>query len=90
MEAAMIDWTQLPAALDYDVLLLSDINYDPKDFDALQKLFHQVLEKGATILLSTPQRLVGKAFLTELLPWCMLNEEYQYQQTAVNVMVLKK
>lgn len=90
MKAAQIDWTEMPSTFDYDVLLMSDINYDPTNFDGLQKLFHEILEKGVTILLSTPQRLVGKAFIAELLAWCILNEEQEYHHTAVNVMVLKK
>ena len=85
-----IDWTQLPTALDFDLLLLSDINYDPDDFERLKDLFQKVLASGKTILLSTPQRLAGKAFISELLPWCILNEERSHEQTAINVLVLKK
>lgn len=85
-----LDWTQLPSEIEADILLLSDINYNPEDFDALKKLFEHFLATGKTILLSTPQRLAGKAFISELLPSCILNEERWYDQTAINVLVLKK
>jgi predicted nicotinamide N-methyase len=85
-----IDWTQLPTALDFDLLMVSDINYDPENFETLKNLFQKVLANGKTILLSTPQRLAGKAFIAELLPWCILNEERWHEQTPINVLVLKK
>ena len=31
-------WQQLPKGLTADVLLLSDINYNPSDFDALNQM----------------------------------------------------
>jgi hypothetical protein len=35
MEAALLDWNALPEDLAADVVLLSDINYEPEAFDAL-------------------------------------------------------
>lgn len=90
MRSELQDWTQLIPDMDYDTILLSDINYDPKDFETLKKMFANFLEEGKTIVLSTPQRLAGKAFINELLPWCLLNEERWHDQTAINVLVLKK
>ena len=68
---------------------MSDVNYDPEDFENLLQLILLFLAKGQTILLSTPQRLVGKAFITALLPFCKLNEEKWQDQVAINVLVLK-
>jgi hypothetical protein len=90
MISEKIDWTELPTTLDFDLLLLSDINYNPEDFETLKDLFQKVLANGKTILLSTPQRLAGKAFIAELLPYCILNEERWHNGTAINVLVLKK
>ena len=90
MQYQLLDWTQLPPTLDFDILLLSDINYNPADFETLNSLIQHFLERGKTILLSTPQRLAGKDFINELLPWCILNEERWQEQTAINVLVLKK
>lgn len=90
MIASKIDWNQLPEDIDSEIILMSDVNYDPDDFDRLFQLIHRLLEKGNTILLSTPQRLVGKAFITALLPFCQLNEERWHDQVAINILVLKK
>jgi predicted nicotinamide N-methyase len=90
MQCVKFDWTELPPTLDFDVLLLSDINYNPADFETLKLLIQKNLASGKTILLSTPQRLAGKAFIAELLPWGVLNEEHWHDQTAINVLVLKK
>jgi len=60
ISAACIDWKELPKDLKTDLLLLSDINYDPKDFDILHALIEAFLRQGTTILLATPQRLVAK------------------------------
>jgi predicted nicotinamide N-methyase len=53
-----------------DVLLLSDVNYDPARFDALYKQLRQWWQQGAVICLSTPQRLLAKPFIEKLLPMC--------------------
>jgi predicted nicotinamide N-methyase len=90
MQCEMFDWTQLPPTIDFDILLLSDINYNPADFETLKLLIQNFLASGKTILLSTPQRLAGKDFIAELLPWCILNEEHWHDQTAINILVLKK
>jgi predicted nicotinamide N-methyase len=90
MFCKQINWTELPSELDFEILLLSDINYNPEDFDTLLKLIHRFLKSGKTILLTTPQRLAGKAFISKLLPWCLLNEEKWHDEIAINVLVLKK
>jgi len=89
MASEMINWTKLPPQLDSEVLLLSDINYNPKDYDILLNLMRFFLAKGNTILLSTPQRLAAKPFITALLPWCIRNEEWWHDHVAINVLVLK-
>ncbi|QNA45461.1 class I SAM-dependent methyltransferase [Lacibacter sediminis] len=80
-KAMMIDWNHLPNDLSVDVLLLSDINYEPKAFETLFNVIISFLEKGTTILLSTPQRLMAKPFIDRLLPYIKLWEE----QTITNV-----
>lgn len=75
MKAELIDWNHLPADLSVDVLLLSDINYEPQAFETLFNVIISFLEKGITILLSTPQRLMAKPFIDRLLPYSILLEE---------------
>lgn len=65
----IINWQRLPKDLTADVLLLSDINYNPSDFDALNKMLQHFLDKNTLILLSTPQRIMGKAFIEKWMPY---------------------
>ena len=89
MGAACIDWADIPADLEWEVLLMSDVNYNPDNFETLLEQIKQLLAAGKTIILSTPQRLAGKSFIMELLPYCILNEQKWHEQTAINVLVLK-
>lgn len=72
INARLIDWNHLPDDLTVDVLLLSDINYEPKAFETLFNVIVTFLEKGTTIILSTPQRLMAKPFIDRLLPYSKL------------------
>ncbi len=88
MEAGVIDWCHLPDELEWDVLLMSDVNYDPNSFENLLQLIQRCMANGKTIILSTPQRLAGKAFITAILPYCIMNEERMQDGVAINVLVL--
>jgi predicted nicotinamide N-methyase len=94
VQTQVIDWNNLPQDIDFDILLLSDVNYEMKEFDALEKLMHQFIEKGIIIVLATPQRLMAKAFINNLLPIITVNEQVEINIEDdiqfVNVMVLKK
>ncbi|MFY7839446.1 MAG: class I SAM-dependent methyltransferase [Lacibacter sp.] len=93
-KAMVIDWNQLPADLTADVILLSDINYEPQLFDTLYKVIVSFLEKGTTIILSTPQRLMAKPFIEKLQPFIV--ENFSETITAIepevdcSVFVLRK
>jgi predicted nicotinamide N-methyase len=92
IEAKQINWHQLPPDLNADTLLLCDVNYDPSQFDALLNMIHHFLEKGTTILLTTPQRLVGRSFISALSEQVFINEVLEIQQDEklhlINVLVL--
>lgn len=75
INAMVIDWNHLPHDLSVDVLLLSDINYEPQAFETLFNVIISFLEKGTTIILSTPQRLMAKPFIDRLLPYSKMYEE---------------
>jgi predicted nicotinamide N-methyase len=87
------DWNQLPPHLSPDVLLLSDINYDPTAFEQLKNVIHHFLQKGTVILLSTPQRLMAKPFIEPLLHFCIqqetINIEHQSAIVPISVLVLR-
>jgi predicted nicotinamide N-methyase len=70
IEYRLINWNHYPGDLQADVILLSDINYDPAEFKILNQLLISLLEKGTIIVLSTPQRIMGKPFIESLLPYC--------------------
>ena len=70
IDCRLIDWQHYPADLHADVVLLSDVNYDPGQFQILNQLLVSLLQKGTIVVLSTPQRIAGKAFIEKLLPYC--------------------
>ncbi|OQP68304.1 class I SAM-dependent methyltransferase [Niastella populi] len=88
----LLNWNQLPAGLTADVLLLSDINYDPEQFNQLYEVLHQFIQQGTAILLTTPQRLMARPFIEKLQPWCKQQFEmhvvHQQQHTAVSLLYL--
>jgi predicted nicotinamide N-methyase len=74
LSTRIINWQQLPKDLNVDVLLLSDINYNPSDFDALNKMLQYFLDQNTLILLSTPQRIMGKPFIEKWTPYQQYHE----------------
>jgi len=90
LESRQLNWHQLPNDLQPEVLLLSDINYDPAEFETLFQVLTHFLQKGALIILSTPQRLMAKPFINRLMPWCIQQENLQVDETGVSVFVLKQ
>jgi len=93
MHCSVLDWNDA-AALDYDTLLLSDVNYNSAQFDTLYKVVHSFLNSGLTVIISTPQRLMAKPFVEFLLPFCIDSDECivedEQNETAVSILVLKK
>jgi predicted nicotinamide N-methyase len=87
-----INWNQIPQDLHPDTLILCDVNYEPQQFEALLKMIQGFLAKGTTILLTTPQRLVGRPFMSALLNHASINEVLEIQQDEklhlINVLVL--
>jgi predicted nicotinamide N-methyase len=90
----VLDWNHLPDDLTADVLLLSDINYDPEQFVRLYQVLRRFLQQGTVILLTTPQRLMAKPFIEKLLPFCRQQYEmiiYDLQQhTPVSLLLLQE
>lgn len=94
VNTCLLDWNDLPQGLQTDVLLLSDINYDPVAFEWQQQFILSFLQKNITVLLSTPQRLMARPFLLPLMNHCHYNEELIIQQEEkkiiISIMVFKK
>lgn len=87
VQVRLIDWNKLPADLVVDTVILSDINYDPSVFPQLELLFTQLLQQGITIILSTPQRLMGKPFLMSFMPFCVFTETITADEQEISVFV---
>ena len=65
-EALQLDWNAIPENIQPDVVLLSDVNYDPAQFDVLIHLIEKFMRQGSTIILSTPQRIMASPFVLAL------------------------
>lgn len=74
-----IDWNHIPQNIEYDMVLISDLNYEPQYFDSLYGALVQLLNKNCTIILATPQRLLAKPFIEKILPFVVYQEERDVQ-----------
>lgn len=90
----MLNWHMLPAALNPDLLLLSDINYNPSEFAILLTVINRFLSKGSSVLLSTPQRLMARPFIEQLLHYCTEKTEmlidFAGEKTMISLFLLKR
>lgn len=69
IKAMCLDWNHFPLAIYGDTILLSDINYAPAEFESLFLLINRLLQKGCTILIATPQRIMTNPFVEKLKPF---------------------
>lgn len=85
-------WSDFMGDVNPHTLLLSDINYEPEQFNALLEVIQYYLEHRCTIIISTPQRLMAKSFIEKLLSYCIRQDERMVQhdgkEVAVSVFVL--
>ncbi len=66
VKALQIDWNEMPENINPEVIILSDVNYDPTQFETLKKLIEKFIHQGCTIILSTPQRIMASPFVLAL------------------------
>lgn len=91
VQVRQLDWNHLPDPLDFDTVLLSDVNYVPADFPGLLENLQVMLNMGITILLSTPQRLMAIPFAEAIRPWVRRSVDYDTgfpDNTRVRIYVL--
>lgn len=94
VKAAALDWQQVREIDLPDVVLLSDVNYEPALFAALQQAIEWMLAQNVAVIISTPQRLVAKEFINSVLAYA--KEQWQTtvtlrgKDTAVSVFVLQQ
>jgi predicted nicotinamide N-methyase len=89
--AKVYNWNESATSSNADVLLMSDVNYNPDDFPQLFAFIQAQMQKPITILLSTPQRLMAKPFIEALQPFIFQQQELFIQEEEVmcSVFVLK-
>jgi predicted nicotinamide N-methyase len=92
--AACLDWNHFPNQIMADTVLLSDINYAPDEFAALLILLNQFLERGSTLIIATPPRIMGVPFIQKL--QAFIRHEYKQQvieenqSTEISIYLLSK
>lgn len=90
VDCKILDWNDLPEGLSADVLLLSDINYEPSAFNQLLKVMKFFLQHNTTIILATPQRIMAKPFIEAVLPFCIEQTETTIAETQISILVLRE
>lgn len=73
-----LDWALFENASQYDIALISDLNYEPELFTKLTIKIEQMLAAGNQIFLTTPQRLLAKTFVASLAPYIKSTAEYEF------------
>ena len=93
-EALRLDWNAIPENLQPDVILLSDVNYNPTQFDPLISLIDKFMNQGCTIIISTPQRIMASPFVLKLEAYITDRYEALIDENGVNqeisILVLSK
>ncbi len=93
-EALQLDWKAIPENIQPDVVLLSDVNYDPAQFDVLVSLIDKFMSQGRTIILSTPQRIMASPFVQKIEATIIERYEALVDENGVNqeisILVLSK
>jgi methyltransferase-like protein 23 len=91
MDCRVYNWYSLPEELPADVLLLSDVNYEPAVFDQLIKVCEKFLQQGTRIILATPGRIMAKDFVDRLDKWNIEKTEMNVDsENPVYVFLLKQ
>lgn len=85
-----INWKHPEAFEVTDILLLSDINYDPADYPDLYNLFNYHLNQQSCIILSTPERLQGRLFLETIAVDCIHHEVVQSGNEPIHILIYAK
>lgn len=90
--AMCLDWNHFPLNLIAETILLSDINYDPSQFEALNRLIQHLLNQGSTHIIATPQRITATPFVNFLEPYIKRThtQEVQHENKllAISIFIL--
>ena len=91
-KAVLLDWNKFQNDIKAEVILLSDVNYAPVEFDSLLQIIENYLSKGSTIIIATPQRIMGIPFIEKLQPYfkreTIYTETENMKEVAICIYVL--
>ncbi|MFY7651199.1 MAG: class I SAM-dependent methyltransferase [Chitinophagaceae bacterium] len=86
INSRVINWHHLPTNLTADFLLLSDVNYNTTDFEALLQLFNVCKAKRISIFLAVPQRVSSSLFMKEIAHF--IQNQYSFKINNTHCLVL--
>jgi predicted nicotinamide N-methyase len=90
--AICLDWNDFPSNIIADTILLSDINYDPNQFEALNNLILHFLNQGSTLIIATPQRIMATPFVqllqTNIKKMYTQEVQHENQVLAISICIL--
>lgn len=89
LSTAVLDWQQIPEGLETDVVLLSDVNYNPDAFPALLQTIQFFIESKAIVVLSTPQRLMAKPFVERLSKYVVKQQPLFMDNTSMTILLMQ-
>lgn len=93
VQVMQLDWNKPLPKPKTDVVLMSDVNYNPADFPQLLRFIQNILADKTTILLSTPQRLMAKPFIEAVTPAIVQQKDFtvvhKQEETMCSVFVLR-
>ena len=93
-KAMCLDWNNSQVYLPADIVLLSDINYAPDQFNALLLVIKQYLMMGARIIIATPQRIMGISFIKAIEAYITYADVItiieENLQTDISILMLSK
>ena len=93
-KAVLLDWNKFQNDIKAEVILLSDVNYAPVEFESLLQIIENYLSKGSTIIIATPQRIMGIPFIEKLQPYfkreTIYTETENMKEVAICIYVLYK
>ena len=88
VSALLLDWRDIPSSLKPEVLLLSDINYEPEAFEDLIKMIRHFLSLGTHIIIATPERIMTREFVVLVEEWVVMKEVVEVKKEEVVVVEL--
>lgn len=92
--AKCLDWNHFPVDCKADLVLLSDINYAPDQFESLQRLIRNFMVQGTTLILSTPHRIMVTPFAEAVNPYikrtALKKVTHLNQEIEISIWILSK